>query len=134
MEGGFMNPILKKLQFKGQDPALVMNRPDEYEGVLRDFGVEVHDKPMAVYGFVQIFVQSLDQLSKLMPKIAKAVDGDGVVWICYPKGTSKKYKSDANRDTVNRTVKSFGFTGVSMAAIDNDWSAFRIRDEAYVKK
>ena len=53
--------------------------------------------------------------------------------MCYPKGTSKKYSSDLNRDNHVEVVAPYNFKGVSLVSIDNDWSAFRLRHVNNIK-
>ena len=69
-------------------------------------------------------------IKTLVPKL----DGDATLWICYPKGTSKKYTCDFNRDTGWTEVGKVGFEGVRAVAIDEDWSALRFRRVAFIKK
>jgi hypothetical protein len=51
---------------------------------------------------------------------------DGVLWIAYAKGTSKK-ASDINRDTIREYAASIGLDTVAQIAIDGDWSALRLK-------
>jgi uncharacterized protein YbdZ (MbtH family) len=53
--------------------------------------------------------------------------------MAYPKGTSKSYVSDINRDHGWDIVEETGFRRVSQVAIDKDWSALRFRNTKYVK-
>jgi hypothetical protein len=50
----------------------------------------------------------------------------GLLWVCYPKGTSK-IPSEVNRDILWAAAKPYGFEGVAMVAIDEDWSAMRFK-------
>jgi hypothetical protein len=123
-----MNPILKKLQFKGQDPVLVLDAPDEFAKVAKDFGVIVHSAPKKQYAFILAFARSLTELDSVAATVEKALEEDGIFWSAYPKGTSKKYKkTDINRDTGHERMSTHGFDGVSLVAIDDDWSAMRFR-------
>jgi hypothetical protein len=56
------------------------------------------------------------------------------VWFAYPKGTSKKYTCNFNRDTGWDAMKALGFDTVGIAAIDADWTALRFRREEHIKK
>jgi hypothetical protein len=56
-----------------------------------------------------------------------------VVWFAYPKGTSKKYKSEINRDNGWQILGELGFEGVRGVAIDEDWSALRFRRVEFIK-
>jgi hypothetical protein len=65
--------------------------------------------------------------------VAKKAEGDAAVWFAYPKGTSKKYKSQINRDNGWKVLGQQGFEPVRMVAIDEDWSAVRFRRAGFIK-
>jgi hypothetical protein len=56
-----------------------------------------------------------------------------VVWFAYPKGTSKRYACEINRDTGWAALGQAGFEPVRMVAIDEDWSAVRFRRAEFIK-
>jgi hypothetical protein len=122
-----MNPILKKLFFKGQDPLLLLNAPQEFGKTAKAFAVTIHTSPKNRYGFVLAFAYSLDDAKKIAKGVAKALAEGGTFWMAYPKGTSKKYKADINRDTGHALMQKQGFDGVSLVALDEDWSAMRFK-------
>jgi hypothetical protein len=51
----------------------------------------------------------------------------------YPKGTSKCYTCDFNRDSGWDVIRNAGFDSVRQIAIDEDWSALRFRRVEYIK-
>ena len=59
--------------------------------------------------------------------------GDGLIWFAYPKGTSKKYKCEFNRDSGWAELGKHGFEPVRLVAIDEDWSALRFRNAENIK-
>jgi hypothetical protein len=122
-----MNPILKKMFFKGQSPVLLFQAPPELKGLSKDFGVPVHTAPKGEYPFVLGFVKSIAEGEKTAKVLKKALAEGAVVWVAYPKGTSKKYKSDYNRDTGNALMEKHGWTGVSLISLNEDWSAMRFK-------
>jgi hypothetical protein len=122
-----MNPILKKLAYKGQQPILFFDAPPEMRDLERRFPVKVRYTPEEVYPFVLAFVRDLDEGKWLARKLPKHIDENTVLWVAYPKGTSKNYESDYNRDTGNALMESYGYTGVSLVSLDNDWSAMRFK-------
>jgi hypothetical protein len=65
--------------------------------------------------------------------LAGKIKGDGLVWFAYPKGTSKKYTCDFNRDTGWSALGALGFEPVRMVAIEQNWSALRFRRIEYIK-
>ncbi len=119
--------VLKKLFFKGQNPVLLFQPPAELKTLAKDFGVPVHLQIKGKYGFLLAFVKSLKEGEKLAELLKKTAEADAVVWIAYPKGTSKKYKSDYNRDTGHALMAKQGWDGVSLVSLDEDWSAMRFK-------
>jgi hypothetical protein len=128
-----MNEVLKKLGFRSQSPILVLNAPEEYNDILEGAEVEVHRDTKGKYKFIQVFVKSLTEATELAESAVKALDGDGHLWLCYPKGTSKKYKTDINRTKALDLFGAFGFEPVTQISINDDWSALRYRNVDYVK-
>jgi hypothetical protein len=122
-----MNPILKKMFFKGQDPLLLLNEPKEFGKTADAFGVTIHGSPKGRYGFILAFAYSQDDAKKIAKGVSKALAEDGIFWMAYPKGTSKKYKADINRDSGHALMQKHGFDGVSLVALDEDWSAMRFK-------
>lgn len=55
-----------------------------------------------------------------------------MIWYAYPKGTSKRYKCEFNRDNGWDAVLAAGFDSVRQIAIDEDWSALRFRRILYI--
>lgn len=122
-----MNPIVKKLHFKGQSPVLILQAPPELKKLAKEFGVPVHTSVKGRYGFILGFVKTMAEGEKMAKILEKVADEKSVVWVAYPKGTSKKYESDYNRDTGHVLMGKYGFDGVSLVSLDDDWSAMRFK-------
>lgn len=125
--GGAMNPVLKKLFYKGQSPVLLLAAPKEFGITAKTFDGTVHTSPKGQYDFILAFAYSLADAEKIAKTVSKALNEKGIFWMAYPKGTSKKYKADINRDRGHALMEKLGFTGVSLVAIDGDWSAMRYK-------
>lgn len=124
------NPLLKKLQYKNKyTPVLVLNPPDSYQETLEAFEeVHTHAQSGVKYEFVQAFATSNEQLQYLGRIGVAALEEDGLIWLCYPKKSSKIYKeADTCRESVAALLVTEGFTPVRQVAIDKDWSAIRLR-------
>jgi len=83
--------------------------------------------------FSLAFVTRQPEVERLGKAIARNAQGDAVVWFAYPKGSSKKYKSEINRDSGWKILGDAGFEPVRMVAIDEDWSAVRFRRVEFIK-
>lgn len=132
-----MTPLFNKLNLKDQKEMLVVNAPESFlketAQIEKEAQVFLDPKKVKKTGFIIAFVTQQKEIDSLAPILAGKLDGDGVLWFCYPKGSSKKYKCDFNRDTGWQTLGKLGFEGVRMVAIDEDWSALRFRRVEYIK-
>ena len=131
-----MTPVFKKLNIK-QKEAFVLNAPAEFEGELlaiqpditikKDIGADDEIE------FVLTFVKTKADIDQMTPAINEKLKGDAVVWFAYPKGASKKYKAEINRDRGWEILGKSGFEAVRQISIDDDWSAVRFRKVEFIK-
>jgi len=128
-------PTFAKLNLKDQTDIVVLNAPASFEPELKSLkGVTVHrDAKGGDIDFSLAFVMTQKEVDTLAPQIAKKAKGDAIVWFAYPKGSSKKYKSQINRDSGWAVMGKAGFEPVRMVAIDEDWSAVRFRRVEFIK-
>jgi hypothetical protein len=131
-----MATLYDKLQLKGHQQMLVLNAPASFESELAKLPVThiLRDiKSAPEISFSLAFVTRQSEVDALAAQITKRAKGDAAVWFAYPKGTSKKYKCDFNRDTGWAVLSAAGFETVRAIAIDEDWSALRFRRSEFVK-
>ena len=131
-----MSNVFGKLNLKDQEQILVIDAPGSFESELAALkGVEIiRDlKKAKEVTFSLAFVTTPEQINAVAPAIARKAGGDAVVWFAYPKGTSKKYKSQIDRDNGWNMLGQEGFEPVRMVAIDEDWSAIRFRRASFIK-
>jgi hypothetical protein len=128
--------ILKKLQFKLQPIALVIEAPPEFKTVLdywkKTSPIDTDIDKKKKYPFALGFVKTEADVKKLGTAIIKQLEDDAILWLAYPKKTSKKYAATITRDSGWEALGALGFEGVSMVAIDEDWSAFRLRKAEHI--
>ncbi len=131
-----MQSTFEKLNLKNRTQIVVLNAPESFESELAALnGVSVLRDPKAAgeIEFSLAFVTKQKEVDALAKVIDKKAKGDAVVWFAYPKGTSKKYKSEINRDRGWQALGDAGFEPVRAVAIDEDWSATRFRRAEFVK-
>jgi hypothetical protein len=131
-----MSTIFAKLNLKDQKQIVVLDSPGSFESELAALkGVEIiRDlKKAKEVTFSLALVTTQEQINSLAPAIARKAGGDAIVWFAYPKGTSKKYKSQIDRDSGWNMLGHEGFEPVRMVAIDEDWSAKRFRRAGFIK-
>lgn len=132
-----MDAVFKKLNFKVQNPVLVLNAPtsfDENLNSIRDETLIFHTASgIKETEFCMVFATRQAEIDDIVPTIFPLLKGDAVLWMCYPKGTSKKYTCDFNRDTGWKIMENFDLEPVRMVAIDADWSALRFKKVDFIK-
>jgi hypothetical protein len=131
-----MQGVFAKLNLKDHKQIVVLNSPDSFEHELAALkGVEIiRDLKKAKAAIFSLaFVTTQEQVNALAPALARKLEGDAIVWFAYPKKTSKKYKSQIDRDHGWNVLGKEGLEPVRMVAIDEDWSAVRFRRAGFIK-
>ena len=131
-----MATLFEKLNLKDHQEILVLHAPESFEPELARLPVITihrHIESLPEIRFSLAFVTRQSEVDALVPKVAARAKGDATVWFTYPKGTSKKYKCDFNRDTGWAALQAAGFDTVRSIAIDEDWTGLRFRRKEYIK-
>lgn len=136
-----LTPLFKKLNLKEQE-IVVISAPDEFKKEMEAItkaGYKLTAIPSTGINkvketeFILSFVQNAAEVEKIINAIDKKLSPDAVVWFAYPKGTSKKYKAEVNRDNGWQALGKKGFEAVRSVAIDNDWTGLRFRQVEFIK-
>jgi hypothetical protein len=131
-----MSATFAKLNLKDQSDIVVVNAPASFEpeiALLRGVTVRRALSDVKQVDFSLAFVTKQKEVDDLAKVIGKKASGDAIVWLAYPKGSSKKYTCEFNRDTGWASMGKAGFEPVRMVAIDEDWSALRFRRAEFIK-
>lgn len=132
-----MTDLIKKLNYKAQQHIGIFEAPEEFKPHIADFKklgtVYLQPGDHAAFDFVLAFVKNEESVDRLCRAIAPKLADDAPFWFVYPKKTSKKYKAEIHRDAGWATLGEFGFEGVRMVAVDDDWSALRFRKAEKIK-
>jgi hypothetical protein len=130
-----MSAIFKKLNHKEQEPVYVLHSPDSFKKEMEDVDATVKTSLTGAksISFFLAFVTKQAEVDELIKNVAPLMEGDGILWFAYPKGTSKKYKCEFNRDNGWAEVGKEGFEPVRMVGIDEDWSALRFKKAEHIK-
>jgi hypothetical protein len=133
-----MTPLFKKLNYKNQKEIFILNPPASFGkelDLIREVTIvkSAIDETSAIE-FILAFGTKQAEVDNFARSIHNKIKGDAVVWFAYPKGTSKTYKCEFNRDNGWQIMGELGFEPVRMVAIDEDWSALRFRKAEHIKK
>jgi hypothetical protein len=133
-----MDSVFKKMNFKDSKTVVVVNAPLSFKQNIEAMqGLTTFHRDLSAVektDFILAFCTKQDEVDAISVEAATKLEDDGLLWFAYPKGTSKKYKCDFNRDTGWAVLGENGFEGVRAVAIDEDWSALRFRRVGFIKK
>lgn len=129
-----MTPLFKKLNLTHQPVIHVLNAPASFTPELVALtGIEIQCELKGVTSFALAFAVTQAEVDAVSRQIAAFAEGDAIVWMAYPKGTSRKYKCEFNRDTGWSVLGEAGYEPVRQVAIDEDWSALRFRKVEFIR-
>src|SRR6185503_9904247 len=117
--------LAKKMKLKSGLKAAVINAPENYVDALK------HDTALSPtlngkFDWIQIFVRSKAELDALAPKAAKALRPESLLWISFPKGTSK-IQTDLTRDQGWEVLRDLDLKWINLVSVNGTWSAFSLR-------
>jgi hypothetical protein len=123
-----MADTARKLLIKPGDRVLVVDAPDDPTtmlGPLPDGAAFLQDAstPPSV---AVVFTSDLPAFTAATPLLRRWARSARAVWVAYPKLTSAKAGS-LSRDTIRTTLDATDITTVTQVAIDETWSAIRLR-------
>ena len=126
-----MTETFRKLNFKAQDPILVLSAPDsflkEIEAVSAITTLHAEAKKGVRYGFALAFAWTKRDLVAAAKRLLPALLDDAVLWFAYPKKTAPNIASDLSRDLAWELLAPFGLKPNRQIAIDENWSALRFK-------
>jgi hypothetical protein len=132
-----MNPVFKKMNYKEQKVIHAINSPASFDKELKEMmafaAIKKVLKAKDKAEFILCFCTKHKEVEAAATLAQKTLQDDGMIWIAYPKGTSKKYTCEFNRDTGWGSLGKAGFEPVRQIAIDEDWSALRFRKVEFIK-
>lgn len=117
--------LAKKMKLKSGVRVAVINAPENYTQEFKHDG-EISEKLDGKFDWIQIFVKDKSELDKLLPKAARALKPESILWISFPKGTSK-IQTDLTRDKGWESVRALDLKWITLISVNENWSAFSLR-------
>ncbi|WP_421897169.1 DUF3052 domain-containing protein [Marinoscillum sp.] len=120
-------PLLKKLGIKPGNRCYLYQVPEHYFDLLFNIpeNTEFDDgKVNGPYDFIHAFVSFRSDLESIWPTLKAALKKEGMIWISWPKGSSKLPK-DINENDIRAHGLHHGLVDVKVCAVDHDWSGLK---------
>jgi len=127
----------QKLKIKENFNLLTINAPADFRKNIGELpkGVKISNDSKN-FNQVHWFVMNKAQMDKELTKTLKLIKDDVILWIYYPKGTSK-LQTDLTRDKGwDNLLKHDELGWISLISFDDTWSTFgsRLKTEADKKR
>lgn len=116
-------PVVERLQVKGDRRLAVVGAPEALE---KTIGGDEARGDVAEAEVVLLFAADRATLDEVLPRLLKAMSPAAIFWLAYPK-LSSKIAADLSRDVIHSLAPQHGLDTVSQIAIDEDWSALRLK-------
>ena len=127
------NLLLKKLQIKTGLKVKLINAPEHFQVIIGDLPTDVEFSFNDVKIFDALLVFAITKAELLNALQSEKIDAKTIFWIFYPKVKSK-IANDLNLMQSWEDLKTFNLTPCGSAAIDETWTALRIKPETELKR
>ena len=118
-------PLAKKMKLKPGMKAAVVNAPEGYSKEL-NHDSDISNKLGGKFDWIQVFVKDKKELASLAPKAASSLKPDALLWLSFPKGTSK-LQTDLTRDRGWGVIRNLDLKFINLISVNETWSAFALR-------
>ncbi len=121
-----MRSLVEKLGIKPGTPVVLLSGPPGFPAALGPLpaGASVHTRLSRGARFIHQFASRRADLAAAFPRLAKSLADDGMVWISWPKKTSK-VATDLTVDVVRGLGLPLGLVDVKVCAVDETWSGLK---------
>jgi len=127
MTAGYSGTTLaKKLGIREGSRISLFNQPDYYFNLFTDFPTDVKIiKGNSKVDFIHYFTKEEMQLIKDIAKLKSSIEQNGMIWISWPKKSSK-VKTDITEDIVRNHALKNGLVDIKVCAVDETWSGLKL--------
>lgn len=128
MAGYSANPLAKKLGLKDATSALLVSVPEHLPEIF-DFPGFVNVETTVQGGrrdrdYVHWFEKERSNLELLLPVVAARLKADGMLWLSWPKKSSK-VPTDITEDVLRTVILPTMLVDVKVCAVDDVWSGLK---------
>ena len=125
--------LVGKLGIKEGFKIIILNPPQNYDTSLGKLpkNVSVMEKLSGPLDFIHFFTKKREDLEIKFSILKQELSRNGVLWISWPKSSSK-VKTDLNENIVREIGLKSGLVDVKICAVDEIWSGmkfvYRLKD------
>jgi hypothetical protein len=120
-------PLAKKLGIKESSRLRLINIPDNYFELLSipknemQIAENIHVKK----DFIHFFTKKYTDLLSLLPGLKKEIAMDGMIWVSWPKKSSK-ISTDLTENLIREFALEIGLVDIKVCSVDDIWSGLKL--------
>lgn len=121
-------PLPQKLGLKPGSSVLTLGAPKDYKSWLAPIPAKakfVAKAPSSGADIVHLFVKSLAEFDKQLPKARKAMKIDGAIWVSWHK-KSANIPTDVTEDLIRARALKTDLVDVKVCAVTDIWSGLKL--------
>lgn len=125
MAGYSGTPLAKKLGYKENFKVKIVSAPEDYWDWLSPLPEGVMTAARGPYHLVHLFVTSRTVFEKAVLDYRKKIVPDGMIWISWPKKSSK-VESDLDENIIRNFALENKLVDVKVCAVTEIWSGLKL--------
>lgn len=127
MAGYSGTPLVKKLGIREDMRLAFLYAPSHYADLLGPLpaGVKQADEDTGAVDFIHAFFYERTDFELALPALMKAIKRDGIIWISWPKKTSK-VPTTMSEDIIREVALPMGLVDIKVCAVDDVWSGLKL--------
>lgn len=118
--------VAQKLHLRPGQRLFLASPPAGFLAGLKDLAPDALINDVGQAAVVLAFVKDRADLEGSVPDLARSMNKGAALWIAYPKASSG-VATDIDRDKIWSWAKANGMDAVAIFAIDDTWSALRLK-------
>jgi hypothetical protein len=125
---GYSGTVLeKKLGIKENFIIRLIHAPENYFDFFMEWPkkIEISDDPQVKKNLIHFFTKEFSEYYSLLPLLKKEIEQNGMIWVSWPKKTSK-ISSDVSEDLIRNYALETGLVDIKVCSVNEEWSALKL--------
>ena len=127
MPGYSGTPLVQKIGIQDGFKVFAINPPSDYQKLLAPMPADVEfvSKASATTNVVHLFTVKRNELAKVLMSLRKSLAPDAIVWVSWPKKSSK-VETDITENVIRNVALPMGWVDIKVCAVTDVWSGLKL--------
>jgi len=128
LRSGYSGTALeKKLGIKEKFIIRLIHAPENYFDLFMEWpkNIKISDDPRVKKNLIHFFTKEFSEYYSLLPLLKKEIEQNGMIWVSWPKKTSK-IVSDVAEDLIRNYALESGLVDIKVCSVNEVWSALKL--------